>query len=39
VYKRQAVLETGASVQVPLFIDPGEVIRIDTRTREYLSRA
>jgi elongation factor P len=36
---KEAILETGASVQVPLFIEPGEVIRVDTRTREYLSRA
>ncbi|MCE5254011.1 MAG: elongation factor P [Actinomycetia bacterium] len=36
---KEAILETGASVQVPLFIEPGEVVRIDTRTREYLSRA
>jgi len=36
---KEAILETGASVQVPLFIDPGQVVRIDTRTREYLSRA
>ncbi len=36
---KEAVLETGATVQVPLFIEPGEVVRIDTRTREYLSRA
>ncbi len=36
---KEAFLETGATVQVPLFIEPGEVVRIDTRTREYLSRA
>jgi elongation factor P len=36
---KEAILETGASVQVPLFIEPGQVVRIDTRTREYLSRA
>ncbi|MFH0916815.1 MAG: elongation factor P [bacterium] len=34
-----AVLETGATVQVPLFIEPGDVIRVDTRTREYVTRA
>lgn len=36
---KEAVLETGASVQVPLFIEPGDVIRVDTRTREYVTRA
>lgn len=36
---KEAILETGASVQVPLFIEPGEVVRIDTRTREYVTRA
>jgi elongation factor P len=34
-----AKLETGAEVQVPLFIEPGDVVRIDTRTREYVTRA
>ena len=34
-----ATLETGAEIKVPLFIDKGEVIKIDTRTGEYLSRA
>jgi len=36
---KSAVLETGAVVQVPLFIEPGEIVRIDTRTREYVTRA
>jgi homoserine dehydrogenase len=36
---KSAVLETGAEVKVPLFIDEGERIRIDTRTGEYLERA
>lgn len=36
---KDAVLETGANVQVPLFIEPGDVVRIDTRTREYVTRA
>jgi elongation factor P len=36
---KSATLETGATVNVPLFIEPGEVIRIDTRTREYVTRA
>ena len=36
---KEAVLETGASIQVPLFIEPNDVIRIDTRTHEYVTRA
>lgn len=35
---KSATLQTGASVQVPLFIGTGDVIRIDTRTREYNTR-
>jgi elongation factor P len=35
---KPAKLETGAVVQVPLFVENGEVIRIDTRTGEYMSR-
>ena len=35
---KPAKLETGAMVRVPLFINEGEVLRIDTRTGEYLSR-
>jgi elongation factor P len=37
--QKPAKLETGAVVRVPLFINEGEVIRVDTRTAEYLSRA
>ena len=36
---KPATLETGLSVNVPFFVNPGEVIRIDTRTGEYLERA
>ena len=36
---KPAKLETGAEVKVPLFIDNGEMIRIDTRTGEYMERA
>ncbi len=36
---KPAVLETGAEIKVPLFIDEGEMIRIDTRTGEYMERA
>ena len=35
---KPAVVETGATVKVPLFVDEGELIRIDTRTGEYVSR-
>ncbi len=35
---KPATLETGAVVRVPLFIETGEVLRIDTRTGEYVSR-
>ena len=36
---KPATLETGAEIKVPLFINEGEVLKIDTRTGEYLSRA
>ena len=36
---KEATLETGARVRVPPFIEIGEVIRVDTRTGEYLERA
>jgi elongation factor P len=36
---KPATLETGASIQVPLFVDVGERIRVDTRSGEYVSRA
>ena len=36
---KPAVLETGAEIKVPLFINEGEMIRIDTRTGEYMERA
>lgn len=35
---KPATLETGAEIRVPLFIDNGELIRIDTRTGEYMER-
>ncbi len=35
---KPATLETGAEIRVPLFINEGEVIRIDTRTGEYMER-
>ena len=36
---KPAIVETGAQVMVPLFVEQGERIKIDTRTGEYLSRA
>ena len=35
---KPAIVETGAKVMVPLFVNQGEVIRIDTRTGEYMER-
>ena len=37
--KKPATLETGRVVQVPLFIEPGEQVKVDTRTGEFISRA
>lgn len=36
---KPATLETGVEIKVPLFIDEGEMIQVDTRTGEYMSRA
>ena len=36
---KPATLETGAEIRVPLFINVGDMIRIDTRTGEYMERA
>ena len=36
---KPAILETGLKIQVPLFIEPGESIKVDTRTGEYSGRA
>ena len=35
---KPAVVETGAEIRVPLFINEGDVVRIDTRTGEYMER-
>jgi elongation factor P len=35
---KPAITETGAKIQVPIFIEEGEVVKIDTRTGEYVSR-
>jgi elongation factor P len=37
--RKPATLQTGLVVQVPLFINPGDTIKVDTRTGEYLTRA
>jgi len=36
---KPATVETGTVIKVPLFIEPGELVKIDTRTGEYVSRA
>ena len=36
---KQATLETGAAVKVPLFINKGDVVKVDTRTGAYMERA
>ncbi len=36
---KPATLETGAILQVPLFVEPGQRIRVDTRTGDYMARA
>jgi elongation factor P len=36
---KPATLETGTRIQVPLFVNIGDVVRVDTRTGEYVSRA
>jgi len=36
---KDAILETGVKVRVPPFIEPGEIVRVDTRTGEYMERA
>jgi elongation factor P len=37
--RKPATLETGLTVQVPLFVNPGDRIKVDTRSAEYLTRA
>jgi elongation factor P len=37
--RKSATLVTGLVVQVPLFVGPGELIKVDTRTGEYMTRA
>ncbi len=35
---KPATVETGATIKVPLYLETGEVIKVDTRTREYVER-
>ncbi|MGQ9693394.1 MAG: elongation factor P [Thermodesulfobacteriota bacterium] len=35
---KPATLESGAVIQVPLFVEEGDIVRLDTRTREYIER-
>ena len=35
---KPAIVETGAQIKVPLFVEEGEIVKIDTRTGEYISR-
>ena len=35
---KQATVETGATVMVPLFVNEGDVIRVNTKTGEYMER-
>jgi elongation factor P len=35
---KPATVQTGATIKVPLFVEEGELIKIDTRTGEYVSR-
>lgn len=37
--RKPATLETGLVVQVPLFVNPGDRVKVDTRTSEYITRA
>lgn len=35
---KPAIIETGAKIQIPIFVNEGEMIKVDTRTSEYVSR-
>jgi elongation factor P len=37
--RKPATLETGLVLQVPLFVNPGDRVRVDTRSGEYITRA
>ncbi len=36
---KPAIVETGGTIKVPLYLQQGEVVKIDTRTREFVERA
>ena len=36
--RKPATLETGLVIQVPLFVNPGDRVKVDTRTGEYVTR-
>ena len=36
--RKPATLETGMVIQVPLFVNPGDRVKVDTRTGEYITR-
>ena len=36
---KQATLETGLTINVPLFVGPGDTVKVDTRSGQYLERA
>ena len=33
-----AILETGAKIEVPMFIESGDIVKVDTQTNEYIQR-
>ena len=35
---KEAILETGAQIEVPLFIETGDIIKVDTNKKEYIQR-
>jgi elongation factor P len=35
---KPAILETGAKIEVPMFVEPGDIIKVDTQTSEYIQR-
>jgi elongation factor P len=38
VARKPATLETGKVLQVPLFVEPGDKVKVDTRTGDYITR-
>ena len=35
---KTAILETGAKIEVPLFVESGDIVKVDTQTNEYIQR-